>query len=375
LCPRCGSKLILLGDAGVNIHIHVVESDLRLGPIMVVGWLLLVSWLALGYLTARSAAFGEISAQPVVTLMFIAFALYVMTTSDGLRLLSSVSDFRSLGTLGTVGYALPLGTWLLVPGYSFWAWIVGIVIFSIGWRNSLLTSRAPIRRTTGFTGVPLSTGKMMVAGSTTDLAAIRDRLEKSVFMLRSFVDDRNSLEEYIWSAPVGQQGGIMTETLERTLSFVAGKQDLNVVKLGSKNDAEASHAIDTSEQEWRTIVNEVSQKCRTIVLVPANTPGVLWEIEQLIDDGNIFKKTLFVFPKEAPEAAAARWSNLQKTFEKHRRALPDMPSERNWDPVLMRFLRNSEMEWFVARRKRFADRLGRRAYLWSLSVALDQSQP
>lgn len=368
LCPRCGYELVLPKAEAVNIHIHVIENDPVFWMIVFLGWCLILPWLVLGYLSIREDYTQSIM-FPLLTLFFC----YLSWISDGLRLLTSVTDHRPLWFLCTLGYALALGTLLFTPAYSFWGWVVGIVFFVLGWHISLSTSRAPIRHTVGwFTDLPLSLGGMAAHFGATDIESIRDRLPNSVFMLRSFVDDHNTLEEYFPQDPVSD--GVVSETLERTLSVVAKQKGLTMVKLGSasKSVYEVSYIIETTNQQWQAIVAEINQKCRTIVMVPGNTPGVAWEIERLIDNGNFLYKTLLVFPRERAEDADSRWGNLQETFAKHQRTLPAIPKERNWDPVLVRFLSDKGMEWFVARRKRFANKMGRRAYLWSLSMALDE---
>jgi hypothetical protein len=141
---------------------------------------------------------------------------------------------------------------------------------------------------------------------------------------------------------------------------------------GRSADAEASYAIETTDQDWQTTVAEIDQKCRTIVIVPGSTPGVVWEIERLIESGNFFNKTLLVFPRESAEAAEMRWNSLRNILAKHQITTPNIPKKRNWDLILVRFMNYGGVEWFIARHNRWANRMSRRAYLWTFSVALDK---
>jgi hypothetical protein len=267
-----------------------------------------------------------------------------------------------------------LATCLFTTAYGFAGWVSGIILLGIGWRRSLSTVRAPIRHTVGWlAGLPFSVRELRIhVGASTKLESIRERLSNSVFMLRSFIDDHNTLEEYVWAAPVGSSTGTVNETLERTLSVVASKKGLVLLKLGRSADAEASYAIETTDQDWQTTVAEIDQKCRTIVMVPGSTPGVVWEIERLIESGNFFNKTLLVFPRESAEAAEMRWNSLRNILAKHQITMPNIPKKRNWDLILVRFMNYGGVEWSIARHNRWANRMSRRAYLWTFSAALDK---
>jgi hypothetical protein len=378
ICSECGSGLVLPRSGLARLHIQIVECDFIGWRANLPGWAFAVLWLFMPLLPGmpedHKAVLGYTEYFGAIQVPLLAFVLlYTMNISDSLRLLASVYDYRPLWFLGTAGLALALGTLLFARPYVFWGWgwIAGIVLFTLGWRASLSTVRTPIRRTSGFFGQPLAEVAVPV-GLTADVVSLQDELPNCIFMLRSFVDDRNAVEEFVWSTGIDAGvGGVGIETLEKTVSAVARATGLIPVKLGRKSDAEASFAIETADSKWQAIVAEISEKCRIIVMVPGITAGVVWEVERLIE-GDLLHKTLFVFPMESGEATDSRWRAFQGTFAKHHRPLSAIPNERNWDPVVVRCLNDGSMQWFVARHNRLAHKRSQRAYLWSLSVALDQ---
>lgn len=119
-----------------------------------------------------------------------------------------------------------------------------------------------------------------------------------VLYLRGFEqDERITVGQYSFEA-------ILAYSLSLTGDLVA---------IGSKESLLGPAQITAKNSSWQSTVRELATRAKVIVIVPATTEGVRWEIEMLRSEG-FFEKTIFVAPPsddaDAGNAVSLMWRKL-----------------------------------------------------------------
>jgi hypothetical protein len=158
-------------------------------------------------------------------------------------------------------------------------------------------------------GIPLSRREARLLQQERDKAA-QERLEKQrsaaeaaddhILYLRAFaVDNRLSI------------AGVDLETLIAASLTGAG----GVVALGNEPaDTAGAGRVSVADEDWQATVLRLAAGAAQVFLIPATSPGTLWEIEMLQQHGWL-SKTVFIMPPAAvtgPLDVTDLWADVQK---------------------------------------------------------------
>ena len=87
-----------------------------------------------------------------------------------------------------------------------------------------------------------------------------------------------------------------------------------VVVVGRESGRPGPTNLDTASTDWRALVESLAKRASLIVLIPAPTPGVQWEVEMLLRTQSI-QKTVFVAPPASTElvdSVRSQWQLMRK---------------------------------------------------------------
>ncbi|QGZ38100.1 hypothetical protein IP92_01615 [Pseudoduganella flava] len=79
---------------------------------------------------------------------------------------------------------------------------------------------------------------------------------------------------------------LLSRALERTGIFLA---------LGKPGEHRGAGRAELADEHWQAKVAGLLVRSSVLILLPARTPGTLWEIARIVDDGHL-DKTLFIMP-------------------------------------------------------------------------------
>ena len=95
--------------------------------------------------------------------------------------------------------------------------------------------------------------------------------------------------------------------------------------------------------EWKQMFEFELVRCAFIMLVPEESTGLNWELEQILSRGLSHRLVLIMLPAAIDVKFAGAWSSIARLFEAHGLALPDYAAEggfaaRSADGTFNRFL-------------------------------------
>lgn len=150
-----------------------------------------------------------------------------------------------------------------------------------------------------------------------------------VLFLRPFGDDQITLpKERRWSLFAAFRIGERAKTLEHQVLeeltelgpvVAIGDPSVNTVPYGAARDY-------VPDSRWQDDVGDLIDRSGAIVVVVNDTPGVWWEVQQILEKGTL-EKALFVFPLDDTDEAQKLFAGLCDSLEAHGVLRP----ERHWN--------------------------------------------
>lgn len=180
-------------------------------------------------------------------------------------------------------------------------------------------------------------------------------------LLRSFSVDGTAIETI--------SGGSTTMdhdvSLEQTLTEALHDRGLTVVKLGANDggDARGATVVATTGDGWWRHAISLIQDARFVFAIPGTSESLLDEIAFLAREGHLLAKTVFLFTKADAAATDGDWEGVRDVAARHGVDLAPLPTDRNWDPCLIRFA-ESRTTYVVVRRTPWERGLNRRS-IWN----------
>jgi hypothetical protein len=157
-----------------------------------------------------------------------------------------------------------------------------------------------------------------LADGVTDEAAvaITNRSDFSLY-LRSFADDPVELDfgakgwrRLLW---IGLTGGMFASVLRsvRLEEFICKamwplRPVVAICPPGGAIDSIGAPQLHFDEMQWREAVTTLAKRCKSILMVAADTSGFSWEFEMINREG-LRNKVVLLLPEEAPEETWRRW--------------------------------------------------------------------
>lgn len=87
------------------------------------------------------------------------------------------------------------------------------------------------------------------------------------------------------------------KTVDHALTQVI-KSAGTIIAVGDKHQSLSNYFISTNDENWKNEVAFIWNSCDLIIFLPNKTNGALWELEQVLSNDKLSKKTIFMMPGE-----------------------------------------------------------------------------
>lgn len=154
--------------------------------------------------------------------------------------------------------------------------------------------------------------------------------------LRPFkTDTAPTSSDFVWpivsSTLIGGAYTPRRAVLEMDVSkFCAGiVSDLPVLCLGRAGETDSIARLTVSDEEWREVVEALSEQARLVFLVVGSGDGTLWEINRTLHSPQLLEKTIFVIPPDDVDVrkpsgwAASEYGSARSAFEELGFSIPE----------------------------------------------------
>jgi hypothetical protein len=292
-------------------------------------------------------------------LPFVILLLCVYGFSDEFRATTLVNDYRPL----MLSLALfEAASWLAV----FLPWIQaavvsGIALFLVlfGLMLTLATARPPMR----YPMLVLEAWRLLFRRpETLSPEEVDSQLPEALMLLRSFPMDTKPIE-YVDMEFLDKRI-LFTATLEDTIRLFASRNKLKLIKLGGESRSEGAAMVLSDDRYWQQVAFHIINETPAILVVPSSTPGLAWEVEQLVRSGWFESKVSVVFPNVPGEELGVIWSSFCALVAQFGIVLPLIPPEREWQPLVARF--DGRGRFVAVASSRWTTASCRRAYWYAL---------
>ena len=103
---------------------------------------------------------------------------------------------------------------------------------------------------------------------------------------------------------------------------------MDLIAIGQSPRALGAAKLSTTEENWKSLMLELSERARVIVIVPLARPSTLWEAVQVFNQPSLLRKTIFAMPpKRFLRLSTYKWRRLwaesQKSLLEENIRLPD----------------------------------------------------
>ena len=130
---------------------------------------------------------------------------------------------------------------------------------------------------------------------------------RPILYLRSFrMDCRKDIDWHHeeFRMPKNITNGVIENTALPLEFYLKAKMQLlgPFIAIGKQsNDRNIDNAIrfDVGDDNWKSHVLSLMEKCIFIIVCPEYTPGTIWEVDQIFNNKSYLEKTIFINPKSA----------------------------------------------------------------------------
>ena len=176
--------------------------------------------------------------------------------------------------------------------------------------------------------------RLMVQSTDRAIEYLAGRASQFMLFLRGFRSEKrwfldNRVQMFSpWIVPITPEPAVLS--LEATLQRVLGTM-FQCFAIGGRQDIIGMGRIITPEpptiDQWKQWFELWLKRCDFIMLVPEDSIGLNWEVEQLLSRKLTDRLVLIMLPATIDAQIAAAWSAITRLFKTHGHTLPDYAVE------------------------------------------------